>query len=130
MFLQLGKSIQSNASLVSQNDELKRKIDRAQIEYQEMQTRLKAVDEEKLKLAALVQKLRKGISDQNNQNNISEETEKYEVKALIDHKKQGRKRFFLIRWANYDSSHDEWVAEKNLSCPDLLNEYLKSKNLQ
>lgn len=52
----------------------------------------------------------------------------YDVECLLDHKFI-KKRTFFVRWEGFDSSHDSWVEESDLQCPNKLAEYKKSKRL-
>jgi hypothetical protein len=52
----------------------------------------------------------------------------YEVEQILQHAdvRVGRKvvRRFLIKWANYDASHNSWEREDNLvSCDEVLADY-------
>lgn len=51
--------------------------------------------------------------------------EDYEVEDIVDHKFKGKKKFFKIRWKNYDASQDTWELETDLSCPELIEAYLE-----
>ena len=53
----------------------------------------------------------------------------WEVQAILDDRVSGRsrERQFLVRFAGYGPEHDEWVARRDLSCDELLGEYLRSK---
>lgn len=137
-FLALQSIKRTNTLLQSTNETLKKQLDDAGIENHKMQSKIKAIENEKQKFKALVQQLQKGISQRDNhdrgrnseeKDTKDEENETFEVEQLLEHKKVGRGRQFLVRWANYGSEHDQWIAEKNLLCPGLLEEYLKSKNL-
>lgn len=137
-FLELQTVKRANTLLQSTNESLKKQLTDAGIENQKMQTKITAIENENQKYKGLVEQLQKGISQRDNhgdsQNSNQRETkevenETFEVEELLDHKKVGRKRCFLVRWTNYDSAHDQWIAEKDLLCPELLEEYLKSKNL-
>lgn len=37
-------------------------------------------------------------------------------------------RQFLVRWKGYGESADTWENEKDLNCPDLIEEYLEEEN--
>lgn len=50
----------------------------------------------------------------------------FEVEKILSHKNTKKTRSFYVKWLNYDASHNSWVIEKNLNCPTLLSEYLKS----
>lgn len=49
----------------------------------------------------------------------------YEVEAIIgDNGKLGR-REYLVKWKNYDSTHNSWVKAKDFSDTDIINKYWK-----
>lgn len=85
-------------------------------------------------LQAQVKQLQSGIEMANEHNQTESEKKsskrisnnQFEVERILSHKKTKRTRYFLIKWLNYDSTHDSWVAERNLNCPGLLNKYLRS----
>lgn len=64
----------------------------------------------------------------------SEDGEEYEVDKIIQirYKKDGS-REFLVHWKRWSSQYDTWEPESNLSCPDLIEKFMKtvedSKNL-
>lgn len=65
-------------------------------------------------------------------NGIAENTpsDEYEVERLLSHKIENRKKYFLVRWKGYDSTHDSWESAKNLTnSTKILNAYLKKNNL-
>lgn len=49
----------------------------------------------------------------------------YEVEDIVDHKIKGKKKYFKIRWKNYDESQDTWEPEQDLSCPEIIERYLE-----
>lgn len=49
----------------------------------------------------------------------------YEVEDIVDHKIKGKKKYFKIRWKNYDESQDTWEPEGDLSCPEIIERYLE-----
>lgn len=53
------------------------------------------------------------------------EDEGYEVEDIVDHKFKGKKKYFKIRWKNYDESQDTWELEEDLSCPEIIEGYLE-----
>lgn len=57
------------------------------------------------------------------------EDDVYEVERLMNHRLKGKKWQFFVRWEGFDSTHDSWVEEKNLQCPQMLIEYKKENNL-
>jgi Chromo (CHRromatin Organisation MOdifier) domain len=54
--------------------------------------------------------------------------EEYEVKEIIDYRTFRRKRQYLVKWLEYPVSENSWVNEKDLHSPQLLQEYLSSRN--
>ncbi|XP_012233528.1 chromobox protein homolog 1 [Linepithema humile] len=48
----------------------------------------------------------------------------YEVEELINLRTIKGRRQFLVRWKGYGESADTWENEKDLSCPELIQEYL------
>ena len=51
-----------------------------------------------------------------------------EVEKILDKRirlLQGRRNEveYLVRWKNFDNTHDEWLTNKELNCPDLIKEY-------
>lgn len=49
----------------------------------------------------------------------------YEVEDIVDHKIKGKKKYFKIRWKNYDESQDTWEPEQELACPEIIERYLE-----
>lgn len=54
----------------------------------------------------------------------NEDDEGYEVEDIVDHKFKGKKKYFRIRWKNYDESADTWELSSNLSCPEIIERYV------
>lgn len=69
-------------------------------------------------------------SSNQQKNNAEVNNEIYEVEAILDHKFiKDQPRKFFIRWKNFDDSMATWEAEDDLNCSQILNQYLKSKNI-
>lgn len=51
----------------------------------------------------------------------------YEVEKILQHKKQGGRMRYLIRWKGFSANHDTWQEENDLNCPNILETYHKSK---
>ncbi|KAI8881863.1 hypothetical protein K501DRAFT_334427 [Backusella circina FSU 941] len=50
----------------------------------------------------------------------------YEVEKILEMQVDGNTRWFYIKWKNYDNSYQNtWEPEYNLSCPEVLEEFLK-----
>jgi len=56
---------------------------------------------------------------------IVNEDEEYEVEEILDKRKHYGKTQYLIKWKGYPLSEASWEPEKNLNCPDLLEEFNK-----
>lgn len=53
------------------------------------------------------------------------EDEGYEVEDIVDHKFKGKKKYFKIRWKNYEEDQDTWEPEEDLACPEIIERYLE-----
>lgn len=60
--------------------------------------------------------------DQQNQKDEESDDNFYEVECLL-RDKMVQKRSYLVRWKGFDSSHDSWILESDLQCPDILKKY-------
>ena len=55
---------------------------------------------------------------------------KYEVEAILAHRKRGRQMQYLVKWKGYDLSNNTWEPETNLSNADeILTGYKGQRNL-
>lgn len=105
-----------------------------------VRTELERVARENKMLSAQLKQI-KSYSDENvppaihaNDAGISKRYEKkptesvhedeYDVDRILRHRTRLGKRSFLVQWKN------SWVVEENMSCPKILNEYLKANNLK
>lgn len=53
------------------------------------------------------------------------EKREYEVEKIVGQRLvKGRRRQFLVRWKGYDENSDTWELEKDLNCPELIEEFL------
>lgn len=56
------------------------------------------------------------------ENSFDEDQNVFEVESLLDDKVIAE-NYYLVRWKGFDSSHDSWVRESNLSCATILKRY-------
>jgi hypothetical protein len=56
---------------------------------------------------------------------MEEEEEQYEIDAILDMRRHGRKKTlqYLVHWKGYPHADDLWVNHKDLNAPDLLKEF-------
>lgn len=103
-------------------------IKKLQCRNNKLSNRISSMKKENKKLSAQLKKFKFSVSQNTNtiQQNRNSDTHEYEVEKIISHKFTRNKRSFLIRWKNYDSSHDLWIEENDLSCSKLLKKYMKS----
>lgn len=120
---ELNKSQHEIEALTAKNCELETKFGELRKDNTKLirenslfQARFKQVQD-----AALVNQIEKS----NVQEHENESNNEYEVDRLLDDKFV-QNHVFLVRWKGYDSSHDEWVDEKNISS-SVLKKYKKLK---
>lgn len=56
-------------------------------------------------------------------------SEEFEVEDIINHRGRNENREFLVRWKNFDSTHDCWLKTSSLKCPMILKNYAKNKKI-
>jgi hypothetical protein len=59
----------------------------------------------------------------------SNSDEEYEVDKIVQmrYKRDGG-REFLVHWKRWSKDYDTWEPEENLSCPDLIEKFMKTVN--
>ena len=56
---------------------------------------------------------------------VIEGEEEYEIEAIVAHRGQGQRRQYLVKWAGYPDSENQWLPTKELTrnAADILNDY-------
>ena len=57
------------------------------------------------------------------EDSTDDDDDNYEVEAILAHKFVGRNKTYLIKWKGYPDSENCWIAEKNMACPEIIEEY-------
>lgn len=58
-------------------------------------------------------------------NEEAADSDDYEVDKLVEvRKKRDGTREFLVRWKKWSPKYDTWEPENNLSCPELIEEFM------
>lgn len=79
------------------------------------------------KIAPAVSAQKKKSSKSATKKPAVEEEPDWEVEQITDVKfDEDESRTFLIRWKGCDASQDTWEPESNLSCPALIDKFMKS----
>ena len=83
-----------------------------------------------LKVIKAIKKTKKTIKVRENRENRENRDDEvdYEVDYIVDHKTTRNGTRFLIKWRGYDSKHNSWEPESNMSCPEKLVAYWSSQN--
>lgn len=95
---------------------------------------------EKNILLAKIKQLQTGIAHQQSIENSGKQSpsdvhsdddmNEYEVDAIIGHKGGKNCRQYRVRWKDFGPAADTWEKASNLTCPAILNEYKKTKNIK
>lgn len=93
------------------------------------QQTISQVRQENRNLKARIRQIESGVIPTMKQSESDEDTI-YEVEKIIARKIENGKELFLIRWKNYDESHDTWEKRENLCCGKLLKSFLKSHKIK
>lgn len=125
--------IELNAKLSLVVSDLKSVEDNAaklQKDFNDKQKVIDSLNVDKKILTARMKQLESGALLNSSMNNKkkSDDENIYVVDQLIDDKMKGKIRYYRVRWQGYGSDDDTWEKAENLSCPSILQKYLKSKS--
>lgn len=118
-------------------DEMKMQIDEMtqQInDYERNRSSESVSRENKLLLAKVKQLRRSSTAPEIRRSSViqkvkPESSEEFEVEDIINHRGKKGNREFLVRWKNFDSTHDCWLKTSSLKCPMILKNYVKNKKI-
>ncbi|PHZ07156.1 uncharacterized protein RHIMIDRAFT_296154 [Rhizopus microsporus ATCC 52813] len=66
-----------------------------------------------------------------NQQNKNSNENVYQVEKILDHMVDDNNKFiFYVKWYGYDDSENSWVKQNDFNTKDIINQYLKDKNIQ
>lgn len=126
----------TEASFSMQLNELKLQLSNAKKELLELklstEKTISELKRDKQMLTARVKQFQAGMQQKasfensNSQYNSDSEDDLFEVESIMDHRNSKSGRQYLIRWKGYGQSHDTWEKEANLTCPQILNKYIRS----
>jgi len=58
------------------------------------------------------------------QPDLVDSEEEWEVEAILDSRKRGRTKEWLVRWEGFGPAGDEWLRKENLKgCEELAREF-------
>ena len=61
------------------------------------------------------------------QDTITDPEDVYKVESLVDHKENGKRTTYRIRWHGYASSHDTWEPASNIFDKSLITKYWRRR---
>lgn len=110
--------------LINEHEVLKKRL--LEYENNKNDTERTLVQKENEQLHAQLKQIKRASTHATPAKKKSEYKQKeFEVNKLINHRGRKPKREFLVRWKDFDESHDSWEKESNLLCPKILFDYLK-----
>lgn len=66
-----------------------------------------------------------------NQQNKNSNENVYQVEKILDHMVDDNNNFiFYVKWYGYNESENSWVKQNDFNTKDIINQYLKDRNIQ
>ena len=56
---------------------------------------------------------------------LDDSEEVYEIEAIVDHRGNGNKREYRVRWKGYSKDDDSWLTTDKFTHPSTIQNYLK-----
>lgn len=136
MYFRLQETLNENeqlklklAEVIQEKDELEKCLTEPKVGLESKDSNQSLIRENEMMEAKIKQLQRSSVTILKKE--TEEQQDEYEVESLLKHRgnKFKGKREFLVRWKNYTSSHDCWQNERDLHCPDILEQYLNDNKL-
>ena len=59
---------------------------------------------------------------------LQDESDKQEVEDIVGDQQYKRQSYFLVKWKGWPSEYNQWVLEEDLSAPDILANYCRTRS--
>ena len=59
---------------------------------------------------------------------LQDESDEWEVEDIVGDQRYKRQSYFLVKWKGWPSEYNQWVLEEDLSAPDILAKYRRTRS--